>query len=794
MRFVLVAIFLLFLSGVCSLLHGTPSALVQPDSLYMEMPAESVAADTLWLTNTGADTLHFTSWDDDERSPLRDSGGPDAYGYVWQDSDDPAGPDFAWVEISTVGTQLSLYDDDDIQVVLPFTFPFYGVNRSTVRINSNGYLSFGWSGSELNNTGLPNSGFPNSLICGFWDDLKPLGWDNGYDWGSVYYWFDSANQRYIVEYHAVSHFHLNTPVNPETFEIILYPDGTILMQYLSLSLSYLCTVGIENDAGTVGLQMACNETYLHNGLAICLYIPPTPDWLAEETTGGAVPPGQTLPLVLNYSTAGVEDGQYRRYLHLATDDPAQPQITVPVGLNVATPRFSAPGALSFGSIPVYETSQMELNLSNTGTAALHGYLCCPAPFTLQGGSGQCDSLQFTIAAGGTCSVNVTFAPPLAQTYLRTLTACTTAGDTSIALSGTGYWTPHISAVPDTLVVSLTPGGHTTTTLSVGNSGIGTLHYTANIVYPASRDSLTILYEGFDDGLPGTWTVVNGGNSNDTWMGVTDYNGQSIDGTPFAIANSDAAGSHTLNEQLITPSFNVSSAAGLYLEFDQFFYVYELGGSEVADVDVWNGVSWQNVYRRTVTTGSWSNPSHVTLNLIDHLNDDLKVRFHYYNAVWDWFWAIDNVKLWGYCNCMYHWLTINDGTTYSDSIVTGGANDNLTIDLNTLGLNPGVYHADLLFRTNDPDQPQYVVPVIMTVMNDDVRPQNLTLTIELPNAVLSWDAVAGAGWYTVYAADNADGPWTEVYGGALPAVNGTVTWSEELSAARRFYKVTAGFDD
>ncbi|HPI32651.1 MAG TPA: S8 family serine peptidase, partial [candidate division Zixibacteria bacterium] len=43
----------------------------------------------------------------------RDAGGPDAYGYFWVDSDEPAGPTFAWIEASTTGINIigTLTDD-----------------------------------------------------------------------------------------------------------------------------------------------------------------------------------------------------------------------------------------------------------------------------------------------------------------------------------------------------------------------------------------------------------------------------------------------------------------------------------------------------------------------------------------------------------------------------------------------------------------------------------------------------------------------------------------------------------
>lgn len=136
-----------------------------------------------------------------------------------------------------------------------------------------------------------------------------------------------------------------------------------------------------------------------------------------------------------------------------------------------------------------------------------------------------------------------------------------------------------------------------------------------------------------------WEVIVGGSNAETWKFV-DGTVNSLNGTGYAFADSDAAGiGSTMDEILISPSMDASMVSELYIEFDQY---YRHLGSSVADVDVYNGTEWITVLSQSATAGAWDAPDHMVLDVTEHANADFRVRFHYDSPGWNWYWAVDNV--------------------------------------------------------------------------------------------------------------------------------------------------------
>ena len=155
-------------------------------------------------------------------------------------------------------------------------------------------------------------------------------------------------------------------------------------------------------------------------------------------------------------------------------------------------------------------------------------------------------------------------------------------------------------------------------------------------------------ETFDEGIPDTWVIEDGGSTSDTWYmetpeGNPQSTGASLDGTPFAFVDSDGAGSgSSMDEILTSPVINVSSVDELWLHFDQYYN--NLSSTEYAKVEVFDGDDWVTVLNQNTDAGSWTSPNHQAIDVSEFVNDAFQVRFHYYAPGWYWYWAVDNVAL------------------------------------------------------------------------------------------------------------------------------------------------------
>lgn len=210
-------------------------------------------------------------------------GGPDAFGYSWIDSRDAQGPIFDFIDISSIGDEAGLGDDDYASlIVMPFTFNYYGINYNLMSIGSNGTLYFEDSYLGRENDCIPqNTGYlPQTFVALYWDDLDPSAA------GEVYYAASGVepDRTFIVQWEGVAHFGSSETL---TAQVVFFEgSNNILMQFDDPSglAGASATVGIQSE-GLDGLNYSCDQAALSPGLAVCF----APEESTDPNCGNQVP-------------------------------------------------------------------------------------------------------------------------------------------------------------------------------------------------------------------------------------------------------------------------------------------------------------------------------------------------------------------------------------------------------------------------------------------------------------------------------------------------------------------------
>ena len=316
---------LISVSAIFSILTATPDIVTDPDRILASALPGSTDTESFSLINAGTSDLTYNAAISyTSKKDAKGGGGPDSYGYEWRDSDAPDGPVYNWIEINTFGTVVSLTDELlSPPIPLGFTFNFYGTDFTSVKVCSNGFLSFTTTTNTALNETIPSASEPNNLLALMWDDLNPAAAGSGF----VYYYSDTVNKRFIVEYSGIPHYG-STSLNYA--QVILYESGRIVYQYKNVGDVTITssTVGIKNSTGLVGLQVVKNYSYLKNNLAI--QFSAVPKWLSLSSYSGVVPASSNTQINAVCSAAGLDYGTYTADVKISSNDPDQPLKILPV--------------------------------------------------------------------------------------------------------------------------------------------------------------------------------------------------------------------------------------------------------------------------------------------------------------------------------------------------------------------------------------------------------------------------------------------------------------------------------
>ncbi len=289
---------------------------------------------------------------------------------------------------------------------------------------------------------------------------------------------------------------------------------------------------------------------------------------------------------------------------------------------------------------------------------------------------------FTVSQAGTACVYAFNTP--AQAF----TNGGGANSFSVTTASGCFWT----ADPDVPWITITAGG--------SGNGFGTVSYTVAINNNASPRTgritvgtntflvhqagpNTLLEENFNSGIPSTWTVVDGGsgglNGAQTWTTANPCGRTTMTApfsSPFAMVDSDCAGVGPIQDEgLITPPFNASGMNRVLVEFTNQFRYFTGSLNEFGDIDVSTngGATWTTIGRFQGADFDYPTPGGRFVDITSAIApnpSNVRVRFRYYNASFEYWWAIDNVRIYDGCG-----LTLSPASQF---VSASGITTSLTV--------------------------------------------------------------------------------------------------------------------
>ncbi|MGF3584579.1 MAG: PKD domain-containing protein [Thermoplasmatota archaeon] len=160
-------------------------------------------------------------------------------------------------------------------------------------------------------------------------------------------------------------------------------------------------------------------------------------------------------------------------------------------------------------------------------------------------------------------------------------------------------------------------------------------------FPVMAETSQVYYVDLTEGLPDDWTIINGGNTNDTWKYLAGGFGVFCD-------DRTAGPSVIMDEQLISPIVNCLKLASVFLEYYHNFNGGKGSYIDQGDVYVSNdgGASWVNV--ATYLPGTLSQrviKIDITSIAAGYSKVMIKFYFHDFGSYGYW-WQVFNVKISG----------------------------------------------------------------------------------------------------------------------------------------------------
>ena len=230
----------------------------QPQDARHDPSAPFQNLDGLWIMPASAQADRAP-----EAAPAT-TGGPDDFGYTWDDS-----VPLNWISAAGgANAGVSPNDPGSNAIAIGFPFKYYENTYTQLYIVLHGYLTFTDQSDWMPQSRIPNPGPPNNVIAPLWVPIDYASYVRYLRGGAA------PNRWFAVEWNqAVSNCCASGLAEEYTFEAILHENGNIDFQYgvMRADGNWVCQAsGIEDPDGLDGLAITgfCNQIPEHHALRV----------------------------------------------------------------------------------------------------------------------------------------------------------------------------------------------------------------------------------------------------------------------------------------------------------------------------------------------------------------------------------------------------------------------------------------------------------------------------------------------------------------------------------------------
>ncbi|MBL4651317.1 MAG: PKD domain-containing protein [Flavobacteriales bacterium] len=527
---------------------------------------------------------------------------------------------------------------------------------------------------------------------------------------------NSASHNYLTNLVAgtIVITNSNALVEPTTIEYN-FGDGMVIATTMTLEYLY-------QNSYSAGPMIYNSIAYVLSKLSS------SANWITISDTSGSVAQGGQTTFDVTLHSEGLGVGQYISTLIVNSNDPLNPTDSVIVIMNV----YGSPiGQITTTCIDL-DTAMT--GATNTDTLYYHNTGCD----TLFIVSLVPTSADFTIDTSGTyilpndsMMLVINFTPSIIQSYQDTITINYNGGSNDICVTGVGIAAPIASVSPAGFTVNLDAcGDSANVSFVLYNSGGSALDY--NIFGGSTNNDF---YDGFESGNISSWVdqggaytkqVTSSQAANGTFsLEISDGTSNIYDGIMHTFPSSTAT---ELSFKVRSPSnsgigclitigdANTTSTNGLGVFYIDFSGQHNFSGGSFVQSNTYVSNQWFTIEYKNIDYTSKTLDYYVDGTLVQ---SNLAFSDNTLNS-------IDRIYVSGYSS---------GSTAYIDEIIIGesatnwviaspvsgsvSAPDSTQIDLtfNSAGLAGGQYIADIIISSNDPVNPQIIVPCTLNISNN-----------------------------------------------------------------------------